>query len=62
MTNCDCITSGFVNKPKQHGVDPHAKNCIFYTQKQSPHMETIKVLSLSDPLRDTQSATLVQSP
>lgn len=29
---CDCITSGNVEKPKQHGADPHAKNCALYHQ------------------------------
>jgi len=29
--NCDCITSGNAAKPKQHGADPHAKNCRVYT-------------------------------
>lgn len=33
---CDCVTSGNVEKPKQHGADPHAKNCALYTQKESP--------------------------
>lgn len=28
---CDCITSGNPAKPKQHGADPHAKNCAVYT-------------------------------
>ena len=28
---CDCIALGNVNKPKQHGADPHAKNCKVYT-------------------------------
>lgn len=27
---CDCIASGNVDKPKQHGADPHAKNCGVY--------------------------------
>jgi hypothetical protein len=27
---CDCIASGNTNKPKQHGADPHAKNCAVY--------------------------------
>ncbi len=27
---CDCETSGNVLKPKQHGADPHAKNCAIY--------------------------------
>ena len=27
---CDCIASGHANKPKQHGADPHAKNCAVY--------------------------------
>lgn len=28
---CDCIASGNHDKPKQHGADPHAKNCRVYT-------------------------------
>jgi hypothetical protein len=32
---CDCIASGNVNKPKQHGADPHAKNCAIYIERQS---------------------------
>ncbi len=28
---CDCIASGNAAKPKQHGADPHAKNCNVYT-------------------------------
>lgn len=28
--HCDCIASGNPNKPKQHGADPHAKNCAVY--------------------------------
>lgn len=27
---CDCIASGNTSKPKQHLVDPHAKNCRIY--------------------------------
>lgn len=27
---CDCIASGNKLKPKQHGADPHAKNCRVY--------------------------------
>lgn len=27
---CDCIASGNTKKPKQHGADPHAKNCRVY--------------------------------
>ena len=27
---CDCVASGNVAKPKQHGADPHAKNCAYY--------------------------------
>lgn len=27
---CDCIASGNPAKPKQHGADPHAKNCAVY--------------------------------
>jgi hypothetical protein len=27
---CDCIESGNAAKPKQHGADPHAKNCAVY--------------------------------
>ena len=27
---CDCIAMGNPNKPKQHGADPHAKNCRVY--------------------------------
>ena len=27
---CDCIVSGNALKPKQHGADPHAKNCTVY--------------------------------
>ena len=27
---CDCIASGNPEKPKQHGADPHAKNCAVY--------------------------------
>ena len=30
MATCDCIASGNINKPKQHGADPHAKNCAIY--------------------------------
>jgi hypothetical protein len=30
---CDCIASGNALKPKQHGADPHAKNCAVY----APH-------------------------
>ena len=30
LCHCDCITSGNANKPKQHGADPHAKNCNIY--------------------------------
>lgn len=28
---CDCAASGNALKPKQHGADPHAKNCAVYT-------------------------------
>lgn len=28
--HCDCIASGNAHKPKQHGADPHAKNCAIY--------------------------------
>lgn len=27
---CDCIESGNLEKPKQHGSDLHAKNCAVY--------------------------------
>jgi hypothetical protein len=27
---CDCVASGNAAKPKQHGADPHAKNCAVY--------------------------------
>lgn len=30
---CDCVTSENSNKPKQHGADPHAKNCAVYGGK-----------------------------
>lgn len=30
-SKCDCIESGNKNKPKQHGSDPHAKNCAVYS-------------------------------
>lgn len=30
MKTCDCIASGNREKPKQHGADPHAKNCAIY--------------------------------
>ena len=30
---CDCIASGNEEKPKQHGADPHAKNCKVYTTR-----------------------------
>jgi hypothetical protein len=29
---CDCIASGNADKPKQHGADPHAKNCAVYVR------------------------------
>lgn len=32
---CDCITSGNTLKPKQHGADPHAKNCAVYTRREN---------------------------
>ncbi len=28
---CDCAAIGNFDKPKQHGADPHAKNCRVYT-------------------------------
>lgn len=33
---CDCIVSGNVNKPKQHGADAHAKNCAIYQTRWPP--------------------------
>ena len=33
---CDCIASGNTNKPKQHGADPHAKNCAVYRTPWPP--------------------------
>ena len=30
LLDCDCIASGNAAKPKQHGADPHAKNCAVY--------------------------------
>lgn len=30
MLLCDCVASGNAEKPKQHGADPHAKNCRVY--------------------------------
>ena len=33
MGQCDCIASGNPNKPKQHGADPHAKNCAVYLRE-----------------------------
>jgi hypothetical protein len=34
---CDCITSGNVEKPKQHGADSHAKNCAIYATFDMAH-------------------------
>lgn len=31
---CDCITSGNATKPKQHGADPHAKDCAVYLERK----------------------------
>lgn len=31
---CDCAASGNTKKPKQHGADPHAKNCDVYLRRQ----------------------------
>jgi hypothetical protein len=31
---CDCAASGHADKPKQHGADPHAKNCQVYGGEQ----------------------------
>ena len=36
MGQCDCIASGNSNKPKQHGADPHAKNCAVYIEDDIP--------------------------
>lgn len=33
--DCDCIESGNEEKPKQHGMDPHAKNCNYYLNQVS---------------------------
>jgi hypothetical protein len=30
LGGCDCEASGNLDKPKQHGADPHAKNCRVY--------------------------------
>lgn len=32
---CDCAASGNAAKPKQHGADPHAKNCAVYIGNRS---------------------------
>lgn len=32
ILRCDCVTAGNQAKPKQHGADPHAKNCAVYTE------------------------------
>lgn len=34
MAECDCIASGNVEKPKQHGADSHAKNCAIYSEPE----------------------------
>jgi hypothetical protein len=36
VVRCDCIASGNASKPKQHGADPHAKNCAVYTRRETP--------------------------
>lgn len=36
LNECDCIASGNAAKPKQHGADPHAKNCAVYTGTTEP--------------------------
>jgi len=33
---CDCIASGNMAKPKQHGADLHAKDCAIYTGAKGP--------------------------
>lgn len=33
---CDCIASGNALKPKQHGADPHAKDCNVYAATPAP--------------------------
>lgn len=38
---CDCIASGNQNKPKQHGADPHAKNCAIYIRTTEPDYVTV---------------------
>lgn len=32
---CDCVASGNASKPKQHGADPHAKDCAVYALPSS---------------------------
>jgi hypothetical protein len=38
LRQCDCIASGNAKKPKQHGADPHAKNCAIY--REAYHWES----------------------
>lgn len=33
LPRCDCAASGNAMKPKQHGADPHAKNCAVYLHR-----------------------------
>ena len=35
---CDCIASGNAAKPKQHGADPHAKDCASYRRASPPEI------------------------
>ena len=40
---CDCIASGNDAKPKQHGADPHAKNCSVYIGPMGETRSTLAV-------------------
>lgn len=51
---CDCIASGNANKPKQHGADPHAKNCAVYRDKDPRRDAKIAVIKIALKRRGVQ--------
>lgn len=49
---CDCIASGNAEKPKQHGADPHAKNCNVYQKPWPPYYR-----ARAEGIRDMEPGT-----
>src|SRR3990167_4455471 len=56
IESCDCIASGNAAKPKQHGADPHAKNCAIYTRRGDPATSRVNSAAVRTARRRAQAA------